>query len=67
MKDLTQRILEFIQKKGAVFYSDIAREFNVSIYTARDLVNVLAKEGKVSVNDKGIAKLVISKSERKPS
>ena len=57
--DLTKDILSFIKKRKAVFYSDVVREFGISNCTVRDLIKILEKEGKVVVDNKGIAKLVV--------
>ena len=50
--DLTKDILSFIKKRKAVFYSDVVREFGISNCTARDLIKILEKEGKVVVDGK---------------
>lgn len=60
-RNLQDEILKFIGKNNAVFLSDIARNFNISHPTAKDIVDVLEKQNFVSVVDKGIAKLVIPK------
>jgi len=57
--DLSRDILSFIRKRKAVFYSDVIREFGISNCTVRDLIKILEKEGKVVVDNKGIAKLVV--------
>ncbi len=51
-------ILDFIASRGAVFYSDISKGLGFSAYTVKDVVSLLEKEGKVTIEDKGIAKLV---------
>lgn len=62
MINLTNLILDFIIENKACFYSDIARKFNISIYTVKDIVKILEKENSVAIHNKGIAKLVISKN-----
>lgn len=57
--EITKQIQDFVGKEGSCFYSDIARKFSISNYTAKDLVSILVKEGKLEVIDKGIAKLVM--------
>ena len=59
LENLTEKILQFIRESRGLFYSDIARKFDISLYTARDHVKMLSKKGLVTVEDKGIAKLVL--------
>ena len=60
-ESLEEKVYEIICKKGACFYSDIARELKVSNQTARDICKALEREGKVVIHDKGLAKLVVNK------
>jgi Mn-dependent DtxR family transcriptional regulator len=58
VKNLQDEVLRFIEQEKAVFLSDIARKFNISNLTSRDIVGFLEKQNLVLVTDKGIAKLV---------
>ena len=65
MINITNQVLDFIIENKACFYSDIARKFNISIHTVKDLVKLLEKQNKISIQNKGIAKLVIFNDQRK--
>ena len=56
---LEDKILEFVKKQKATYFSDIARAVEISNYAAADVARLLEKEGKVIIRDKGIAKLVM--------
>ena len=56
--NIEKKVSSFIAKEKAVFLSDIAREFGITVYTAHDLVKSLEKEGLVEIVNKGVAKLV---------
>lgn len=48
---LEQKVLDFIQKNGAVTLSQIAREFDFSNQrTAGDIIQILENRGKVKVD-----------------
>lgn len=58
MQDIVGDVKDFIEKKGVVFYSDVSREFKIANQTVKDIVTILEREGIVTIEDKGIAKLV---------
>jgi predicted transcriptional regulator len=60
MSMIEDEILKFVENERAVFLSDIAREFGISVQAAHDLAKRLQQEKKIELRDKGVAKLVIS-------
>ena len=60
---IEESILRFVENSRAVFIADIAREFHLSQAGAADIVKILEQSGKLSVIDKGIAKIVQRREE----
>lgn len=60
-ESLEKEIERYIKEKGAVFISDIMKDFGVHFTTASDIVKNLARRGIVNIEDKGIAKLITPK------
>ena len=60
-ESLEKEIERYIKEKGAVFISDITKDFGIHFTTASDIVKNLARRDIVNIEDKGIAKLVTPK------
>ena len=55
---IEEEILELIRKKGKTNYTQIAEELGIHIMTVSDIVERLAKQKKVKIEEIATAKLI---------
>jgi len=62
---LEEQVLNVVKNFQACYISDIQRELKITQHLASSVVKILEEKGQLTVQDKGIAKLVLVRSGEK--